>query len=266
MPLHALPLLAAAASVLVAAPVSAANKADAQAAAAALVPSGTLRAGINLGNSVLAQRDASGELGGASVVLAKALAERLGVKVQLIPYNEAGETFAAGLKGEWDVAFLAVDPKRAEQIDYSAPYVIIEGTYVVRKDSPFHAAADLDREGVRISVAKGAAYTMFLSRTLKHAQLVELPDGDASIAAFEAQNLDAAASVAQALAPIVKAHPEWRMISPGFQTIGQAVALPKGRPPEAVAYLNRFLDEMKASGVLRQALDQTGQAAATIAP
>jgi polar amino acid transport system substrate-binding protein len=265
MPIHALPLFAAAAALLAAAPVKAVDKADAQ-TAAAIAPSGALRAAINLGNGVLAQRDASGQLGGASVVLAKALAERLGVKVELITYNEAGATFAAGLKGEWDVAFLAVDPKRAEQIDYSAPYVIIEGTYVVRKDSPFHAAADLDREGVRISVAQGAAYTMFLSRTLKHAQLVELPDGEASIAAFEAQKLDATASVAQALAPIVKAHPEWRMISPGFQTIGQAVALPKDRPPQAVAYLNRFLDEMKTSGALRQALDESGQTAVTIAP
>lgn len=266
MTAHALPLLASALTLLSLAPVQAAQAKPDQATVDAIAPSGVLRAAINLGNAVLAQQDASGELKGASVQLAKALGERLGVKVQLVPYHEAGETFAAGARGEWDVAFLAVDPKRAELIDYGPAYVVIDGTYVVRADSPFHTIADVDREGARISVAEGAAYTLYLARTLKHAQLVQLPNGAASLEAFEAQHLDASASVGAVLRAMAKTHPEWRVISPGFQTIEQAMALPKGRPPEALAYVGRFIEEMKASGFVRRALDETGQADTAVAP
>ena len=232
---------------------------------AAIAPSGVLRAAINLGNPVLAQKDAKGELTGVSVALAKALGQTLGVPVKLIPYEEAGVTAAAGAKGEWDVAFLAIDPKRAEQIDFTAPYVVIDGTYMVPASSSFKTAADLDKDGVTISVATGAAYDLYLTRALKHATLVRAHNGAEAIALFEQDKVRATAGVGAALAVTAKGHAEWRVLSPGFQTIEQAMATPKGRPT-ALAYVGQYVQAQKASGFVRKALDETGQKDAAVAP
>ena len=233
---------------------------------AAIAPSGVLRAAINLGNPVLAQKDASGELKGVSVALAKALGQTLGLPVKLIPYEEAGVTAAAGAKGEWDVAFLAIDPKRAEQIDFTGPYVVIDGTYLVPANSRFRTARDLDADGVRISVATGAAYDLFLTRTLKHAILVRARNGADAIDLFREGKVEATAGVGAALAETAKGHPEWRIVAPGFQTIEQAMATPKGRPPAALAYVGAFVQARKASGFVRQALDDSGQGDTAVAP
>src|SRR5207249_4217608 len=134
---------------------------------------GKVRAAINFGNAVLAQKDpATGEPRGVSVDLARELGRRLGVPVELVTFDAAGKVFEAIKAGAWDVAFLAIDPARAAEIAFTAPYVLIEGTYLVRRDSPLRAIDDVDRDGVRIAVGKGAAYDLYLTRTLKHAQLV----------------------------------------------------------------------------------------------
>ncbi|MEF7613620.1 transporter substrate-binding domain-containing protein [Aquincola sp. MAHUQ-54] len=97
-----------------------------------LAPSGRIRCAINLGNSVLAQRDPSGgKLRGVSVDLARALGERLGVEIELVLFDAAGKVFEAMASGAWDVAFLAEDPKRASHILFTLPYLGIEGAYMV---------------------------------------------------------------------------------------------------------------------------------------
>lgn len=136
-----------------------------------LAPQGALRAAINFGNPVLAQKNPeSGEACGVTVDLARELAKRLGVPIALVPFDAAGKVFEAIQSNAWDVAFLALDPVRAKEILFTAPYVIIEGTYLVRDASPFHAIDDFDQAGVRIAVGKGAAYDLFLTRALKHAE------------------------------------------------------------------------------------------------
>ena len=132
-------------------------------------PTGTLRAAINLGNTVLAQKDATGEAQGRHRRSGARARRRLGVPVELVTFDAAGKVFEALKRGAWDIAFLAVEPVRAAEIDFTAPYVLIEGTYMVPKDSALKEIADVDRAGVRIAVATGSAYDLYLTRTIKHA-------------------------------------------------------------------------------------------------
>src|SRR3954463_15191757 len=141
-----------------------------------IAPTGRLRAAINLGNAVLAQKDpATGEPSGVSVDLARELGRRLGLPVDLVVYDAAGKVVEAVKSGAWDVAFVAIDPERAAEISYTAPYVVIEGTYAVPADSPLRRIEDVDREGVRIAVGAKSAYDLYLTRTLKRARLVRAP-------------------------------------------------------------------------------------------
>jgi polar amino acid transport system substrate-binding protein len=136
-----------------------------------LAPSGTLRIGINYGNAVLASRDAAnGELRGVAVDLARELGRRCELTVELVAFGSAGKMAAAVKAGDWDTAFLAVEPGRAGEIAFTAPYLLIEGTYLTPPGSPIQSIADVDRAGVRVGVSTGSAYHLFLSRNLKQAR------------------------------------------------------------------------------------------------
>lgn len=234
-------------------------------AAQSLAPNGVLRVAINLGNGVLAQRSAQGEIGGVSVVLARALADRLKLPITLIPFDGAGAIFNVGDKDVWDLAFLAIEPERAAKIDFSPPYLTIDGTYLVRSDAPFRNVSDLDRPGVRIAVGGGAAYDLFLSRTLKQAELRRAPTAAASVDMFVSEGLEAAAGVRQYLVERAQANPGLRVLADRFTGIEQAMGVPRGRQAGA-AYVRAFIEDMKASGVIRKALDDTGHASVAVAP
>jgi polar amino acid transport system substrate-binding protein len=230
-----------------------------------LAPTGTLRAAINYGNPVLAQKSASGEPGGVSVELARELGKRLGVPVELVFFDAAGKMFEAVKAGAWDVAFLAIDPVRAAEIAFTQPYVLIEGTYLVAQNSPVRAIDDVDREGLRVSVGQGSAYDLFLSRALKKAMLVRAPTSAAAIELFARGGLDAAAGVKQPLVAFAAANPGFRVIEGRFMVIEQAMATPRGREG-AHAHLRSFIDEMKTSGMVAGALQRSNQPDATVAP
>jgi len=227
-----------------------------------LAPTGKLRAAINFGNPVLAQKE---PLGGVSVDLARELARRARVPLELVTYDAAGKVTADATRGAWDVAFVARDPVRAQDIEFTAPYVIIEGAYMVAAGSPLQANEDVDRDGVRIAVSRGSAYDLFLSRTLKHATLVRAPSPPASIELFVKDHLDALAGVRQPLAAYALEHSGYRVLPGRFMVIEQAMALPRGRPL-AARYLRDFTDEMKASGFVAASLDRSGQKDAAVAP
>jgi polar amino acid transport system substrate-binding protein len=226
----------------------------APAAAADLAPTGRLSVAINLGNAVLAARDAkTGALSGVSVDLARALGARLGVPVDLVPFVSAGETFDA--VGKWSLGFLAIDPQRAEKIAFSKPYLVIEGTYVVRADAPFHDPAELDRPGVRIAVARGSAYDLYLSRTLKNATLVRTVTTAEAIELFQHDHLDAAAGIRQALTPAAAG----LIVMPGrFMRIEQAIAVPRGHEAGA-RFVEAFITQALADGTVGKALAANGQ-------
>jgi polar amino acid transport system substrate-binding protein len=228
-----------------------------------LAPTGTLRAGINLGNMVLAQTDEkTGEPKGITVDLARELGRRLGVPVELVRFDAAGKTFEGLKAGALDVVFLAIEPVRAAEVAFTAPYVIIEGVYLVPKDSALKTVGDVDRAGVRVGVNKGSAYDLFLTRTLKAAQLVR---GDSGIDLFVKDKLDAAAGVKQPLVEYAKTNPAVRVMDGRFMEIQQAMGTPVGRDAGA-KYLRRFVEEMKASGFVADALKRSNQPDAAVAP
>ena len=229
-------------------------------------PTGTLRAAINQGNTVLAQKDAAtGEPKGITVDLARELARRLGVPVELITFDAAGKVFDALKRGVWDIAFLAVEPVRAAEIDFTAPYVLIEGTYMVPKDSALKTIADVDRAGVRIAVATGSAYDLYLSRTIKNATLVRAPTGPDALAMFVRDKFEAAGGVKQPLVEFAAQNPNVRVMDGRFMAIQQAMGMPKGRA-KAANYLRGFVEEMKASGFVADALKRSNQPDAMVAP
>jgi polar amino acid transport system substrate-binding protein len=233
-----------------------------------LAPTGTLRAAINLGNAVMAQKDErSGKLGGVTVELANELGKRLGVPVTLVPFEAAGKVFEAMQQGQLDVAFIAVEPARAAELDFTAPYVLIEATYMVRSSSPLKTVADVDRPGVRIAVGRGSAYDLYLTRTISNATIVRSATGGccSMIDLFVADKLEAVAGVRQQLVAHSGADPSMRIMADRFMDVPQAVAIPKGRKV-APAFLRAFVEEMKSSGFVANALRRSGQVGALVAP
>jgi len=199
-----------------------------------------------------------------SVDLARALGQRLGVPVDLVVFDAAGKVFEALKMGAWDVAFLATDPARATDIAFTAPYVLIEGTYLVPAGSPLQTIEDVDRDGVRIAVARNAAYDLFLTRTLKHAQIVHAPSPSAALELFLSERLDAVAGVKQPLVEAAAVNQGLQVMEGRFMAIEQAMGTPKSREIGA-RYLRGFVEEVKASGFVAKALERSGQSA-TVAP
>jgi polar amino acid transport system substrate-binding protein len=230
-----------------------------------LAPSGRLRVAINRGNGVLVQVDpASGGATGVTVDLARALATSLAVPVELIDFDRAGKVFEALRKNRWDVAFLAIEPVRAKEIDFTPPYVIIEGNYVVPQTSHIASNAEIDSPGNRIAVIQGSAYDLFLTRTLKSASLVRVDSGEAAVDSLVGGGA-AVGGVKQALLALMKRCAGLRIIEPPFMEIRQAMGIPKGRPA-GLTYLKTFIEEMKASGFVAASLRRAGQLDVKIAP
>ena len=228
-----------------------------------LAPAGVLRASINLGNPVLAQgtRD---EPTGVTVDLAREIAARLGVPVFFTCFDAARKSLAALIAGAADIAFLAIEPAREADVAFTAPYVIIEGVYAVPGGSPITSAAEVDRPGVRVGVNEGSAYDLFLSRTLTNAEVVRGADG---FEVFREQGLEAVAGIRQPLSRRVASQPEpgLRLVEPRFTEIRQAVATTKNRTDATFAFLREFVETVKVSGFVADALARSGQDA-TVAP
>lgn len=227
-----------------------------------IAPNGVLRAAINLGNPVLAQGTPAVPAG-VTVDIARELGARLEVPVDLACFAAARESFEAMARGDADICFLAVEPARAAQVAFTAPYVVIEGVYVVPAGSGLAAPADLDRDGVRIGVNEGSAYDLFLSRTLGKASLVR---GDDGITLFREQGLEAAAGIRQVVTAFVAQNPEFRLVDQGFMQIRQALGTTLTRTPDTIRFLAAFIEDLKASGFIAAALRRSGQDAALVAP
>jgi polar amino acid transport system substrate-binding protein len=235
-------------------------------AVSALAPSGKLRAAINFGNPVLASKNpATGEPRGVSVDLSRELARRLGVPVEFVPYSAAGKVVEAVKSGAWDIAYVAIDPLRGADMYQSPPYVVIEGSYLVPAGSPIQSNVEVDREGVRIVVGKGSAYDLFLAREIKRAILVRAPTSPEVVDMMIAQKLEVAAGVRQQLERDAKRVPGVRLLAGRFMVINQAMAVPKGRDAGA-KYVGNFIEEMKSSGFIAQALRRHGIEGAAVAP
>lgn len=232
----------------------------------AFAPTGRLRASINLGNPILAGRDAAGQARGVSVDLARAFAERLGVALDLVVFDTAGKSVEAVKAEQADIGFFAIDPLRGEGIRFTAPYVLIEGCYLVRADSPLQDKAEVDTAGHSVVVGKGSAYDLFLTRELKAATILRAPSSPAVVQSFLDENADVAAGVKQQLEADAARLGGLRLLPGCFMVIQQAMGLPAGRGAAAQAALAAFVEEMKASGFVAEALRRHGIQGAAVAP
>lgn len=230
-----------------------------------LAPTGKLRVAINYGNVVLAQKLPNGEAGGVSGDLAHELAKRLGVPLEVTGFDAAGKVTDAAKQGGLDIVFLAIDPVRGEGIEFTGPYVVIEGAYMVPDASPLKANEDVDRAGVRIAAAKGSAYDLYLTRHIKNATIARQPSGPEAFKMFTQDKLEAAAGVKQPVIAYAKATPGVRVLPGRFMVIEQAMGTMKGRP-EGSKYLHAFVEEMKASGFVQASLTKSHQNDAAVAP
>jgi polar amino acid transport system substrate-binding protein len=227
-----------------------------------LAPTGTLRASINLGNPVLAQGTPAAPTG-VTVDLAREIGARLGVPVELVCFDAARKSFEAMTAGRADICFLAVEPAREAEVAFTAPYVVIEGVFVVPRESAFIQAADVDSPSVRIGVKRGSAYDLFLTRTLVHADVVR---GEEGVDEFRAQGLEAAAGIRQPMTEFAGTHPEVRVIEERFMEIRQAVGTTMTRRPETVEFLRDVVEELKANGFVAEALGRANQSDVSVAP
>jgi polar amino acid transport system substrate-binding protein len=232
----------------------------------AFTPAGKLRASINLGNPILAGKDASGTVVGVSVDLARAFAAKLGVELELVVFDAAGKSVQAVSEERADFGFFAVDPLRGETIAFTEPYVLIEGYYLVRDASPIRDNADVDQPQHRVAVGKGSAYDLFLTRELKHAQIVRAPTSPTVVQTFLDENLEVAAGVKQQLEADARNASGLRLLDERFMVIRQAMGVPKSRGAAAAHALHAFVEEMKASGFVAEALERHGIVGATVAP
>ncbi|MBI5278094.1 MAG: ABC transporter substrate-binding protein [Burkholderiales bacterium] len=230
-----------------------------------LAPTGKLRAVINYGNPVLATRGPDGQPKGVSVDLARELAKRLGVPVDLTTVDAARVSSEMLRDKRVDLGFVAIDPARSADFDQTSPYVLIEGAYMVRAASPLQRNEDVDRAGTRISVGRGSAYDLYLTRVVKAATLVRSPTSGGVVNQMLEQNLDVAAGVKQQLEADAKRVGGLRMLPGRFMVIEQAMGVPKGRT-RGYAWLNGFIEEMKASGFVAEALKRHGIEGAAVAP
>ncbi|MCM5705133.1 transporter substrate-binding domain-containing protein [Larsenimonas salina] len=226
---------------------------------AELAPTGRLCVAINYGNPVLAQRDKDGAPAGVSAALARALAAELGVSVEFATFDAAGDVFAAIDEDRWRVAFLARDPVRAEKLYFTEPYVSIEGTYLVPDAAPDQTVEDLDRDGACISVGKGAAYDLFLTRTLTRASLRRAPTSADAVNVFVEQQLSAAAGVRQPLEAYAAEHSGYRVLPGRFTAIEQCIAVAGVAASGPVtSYVDAFMARMKQSDIVKCALKKSG--------
>jgi polar amino acid transport system substrate-binding protein len=236
------------------------------AARSELAPTGKLRVGINYGNFLLVNKDpASGEYRGIAVDLGREIGRRLGVPVDLVAFETAGKLADAVKAGAWDVAFLGNEPQRAGEIAFSPAYLEIEAGYLVPAGSPIRTIAEVDREGVRIAVAAKSAYDLYLSRNLKHAQLVRAQGIDASYAIFVKDKLEVLSGLKPRLATDTAKLPGSRVLEGRFTAVQQSVGTPQGRPSGA-KYLGEFAQDVKTSGFVAQAIARHAVRGVSVAP
>jgi polar amino acid transport system substrate-binding protein len=230
-----------------------------------LAPTGTLRVGINMSNFLLTRKDpATGEPAGVAVDLGRELGRRLGVPVSIHPYPNPGALADAATSGAWDVGFLGAEPQRAAEIDFTAAYVEIEATYLVPPGSPLTTVDEVDREGVRIAISGKSAYDLYLTRNLKHAQLMREQGADNAFKRFVSDKLEALAGLRPRLLTDHDNLSGSRILDGNFMAVQQAAGTPKGRPAGA-RYLREFIEDIKASGLVAQAIERNSVRGLTVA-
>jgi polar amino acid transport system substrate-binding protein len=231
-----------------------------------LAPSGTLRVGLNYGNFLLVLKDEpDGSPRGIAPDLGRELGKRLGVPVEFVRFDAAGKLADAVKGNAWDVAFLGAEPQRANEIAFTAAYLEIPATYLVPAGSPIRSLADVDKPGIRIAVSDKSAYELWLSRNIKHAELKRTQGIDASYDLFVNERLEVLSGLRPRLLSDVQKLPGARILDGQFAAVQQAIGTPKPRAAGA-AYLKAFVEDVKASGVVAEAIKRNNAQGVSVAP
>ena len=231
-----------------------------------IVHAGKLRVGLGVGSPVLALKDpTTGEIRGPALDLARALAKKIGVEVAQVEYPRPGAVLAGLKNNEWDLTFLVADPARQPDADFSPPYMQSDFTYLVPASSSKRSVTDLDQQGVRIAVPRGDASDLRLTQILKHAELVRLDSIGAAIEMVHTAKVDAYAAPRVVLLSLSDKAPGSRVLDDGFANISWVAMVPKGKA-DHIAYVSDFLEEAKASGLIKHSIDQAKLRGLQVAP
>jgi polar amino acid transport system substrate-binding protein len=231
-----------------------------------LVSTGTLRAGINYGNFILATRDpATGASAGVAIDLVQEFGRRLAVPVAIVSYDSVAVMGDAAPTHTWDIAFLGSDPQREILMSFTAAYLEIEATYLVPAASPLRTAAEVDRPGIRVAAPARANYELFLRRHLREAHLVSTPGVAAAVALLQTGQVDVLAGLTQGLLDLQAQLPTARLLDGRFMAVQQSIAVPKGRDA-GLAYLRGVVEEVKGSGLVARAIRKAGARGVAVAP
>jgi len=234
-----------------------------------LVPTGKLRVAIAVAPSpsaLYAVKDGStGKFRGVTVDLGIALAKKLGVPAEFIPHLASGEIQNSAASGKWDVTFMPVDDERKKFVDFGNAYHLLQSTYLVAPGSKLASVEEANAPGVRIGGAANTATFRAAQRTAPKATFVSLPGVDATIAAMNAKEVDAIALSRESLTGLASKIPGSRILDGGFLNSSTAVAVPKGKP-DALAFVSQFIEEAKASGLVRKSFDAMNLKNSQVAP
>lgn len=230
-----------------------------------MAPTGTLRVALNMINFLLISgKNPEGVPVGVAPDLARTIADRIGVPLQLIQYGSPGELADDADKNVWDIGLIGAEPVRAQKIDFSTAYVEIEATYLVPAGSTLKHASEVDRPGNRIAVSARSAYDLWLTRNIKQAQLLHAEGFEATFALFVEQKLEAMAALKPGLLGDVARLPGSRILEGNFTTVQQSIGVPKGRLA-AATYLQAFVDEIK-KGLVAQLIAKHNVKGLSVAP
>jgi polar amino acid transport system substrate-binding protein len=231
-----------------------------------LIQSGKLRVALGLGAPPLAMKDPNtGEVRGPALDLARALAKKIGVKLEPVEYPRPGAVLAGIKDNEWDVTFLVADPARLVDADFSPPYMQSDFTYLVPAGSSKRLVADMDQPGTRIAVPRGDASDLRLTRILKHAELVRLDSIAAAIEMVHGGKVDAYAAPRSLLLALSNKAPGSRVLDDGFANISFVAMVPKDKGGR-IAYVSDFIEEAKATGLVKQTIDDANLRGLQVAP
>lgn len=236
------------------------------AARAELAPTGKLRAGINFQNPLLTQLGPDGEQSGVAVDLVHELAKRLGVPIEILPYHSAGSLADSATSNTWDVAVLADEPARAKEIVFAGATTEIEATYLVPPGSKLQKIDDVDKPGVRIALGAKSGYDLYLTRTLQHAQRVPIAGSSEAFKHFAAEKLEALAGLKTELVKYAAELPGARILDGRFMTVRHTAGTPRGRGDAGAAYLQAFVEAVKAEGLVTQWIAKSGVQGLSAAP
>jgi polar amino acid transport system substrate-binding protein len=226
-----------------------------------LAPTGRLRLGIGVApvsSAFWATRDAAtGQPRGVTVDLGRALAQWLGLPLDLQAYNSSGEVTEAGARAEWDAAFMPVDAERAAKVDFAPPYYLFTSTYLVPANSPIRSLGEVDRAGVRVVGVANTTTIRSAARALRNTTPTGAGSVDEILELLRSGRADAVALGRESLDSLAERLPGSRVLDGHFHASGVAPAVPKGRPA-ALALLTEFIEAAKRDGLVRRALDANG--------